>query len=567
MITKVRVHYFKQFEKEEFDLREHIILAGPNNSGKTTLLQAIKVWFLALQKWTVARAESKAKMRSGIPITRKDLTVLPLREMNLLWKDRSVSLKKEEDEEKSGSRKVMRITAEGKGADGAWELSFEFRYQSSEQIYIKPADEHLDSLPRALKEFGVVHVPPFSGIGAEETRYDRPYQDMLIGQGKAGDILRNLLLEIYKQDKNTWDKFCKEVEETFGYRLLEPQYEGRPFILCEYLPGVPGGKGKNGMPELDIASAGSGFHQVLLILAFFYARPATVLLLDEPDAHLHVILQKQIYNKLKKIAAEKACQLIIATHSEVLINNTSPEMILSLYGKPHCLVHDIQRNQVSEALKRLTALDMLLSESSAGLLYVEGETDFNLLSAWAEVLQHPMRNWFSQKPFWNSMQGRQPREAKAHFFALQAIKPAIKGYILLDGDNRDLPDREIGAANLVIGRWQRYEAENYLIHPGALLRYIERQIGPLFSSQAEEYLRDQLSPAVYRAPLDSHDYLTNTAASKTLLPDLFAKVDMLVSKNEYYLIAAQMLKDEIHEEVAQKLDEMHRALGVADEQL
>lgn len=38
----------------------------------------------------------------------------------------------------------------------------------------------------------MVYVPPFSGIGVQETRYDRPYQDMLIGQGKAGDIMRNL---------------------------------------------------------------------------------------------------------------------------------------------------------------------------------------------------------------------------------------------------------------------------------------------------------------------------------------------------------------------------------------
>ncbi len=543
MITKVRVYYFKQFESEEFDLREHIILAGPNNSGKTTLLQAIKIWYLALQKWTVARTDAKGKTRTGVPITRKDLTVLPLREMNLLWKDRSVSLRRDEPEGKPGYPRVMKITVEGKSSEGKWELSFEFRYQSSEQIYIKPSEEHLESLPKALKEFGVVHVPPFSGIGAEETRYDRPYQDMLIGQGKAGDILRNLLLEIYKrEDKDTWNVFCKEVEDIFGYRLLEPQYEGRPFILCEYLPGIPGGKGKNGMTELDIASAGSGFHQVLLILAFFYARPATVLLLDEPDAHLHVILQKQIYNKLKRIAADKGCQLVIATHSEVLINNTSPEMILSLYGKPHCLVHDIQRSQVAEALKRLTALDMLLSESSRGLLYVEGETDFNLLSAWADVLQHPLRKWFSQKPFWNSMQGRQPREAKAHFFALQAIKHDIRGYILLDGDNRELPDHEMAADNLVIGRWSRYEAENYLIHPDALPRFVEKHIGPLFAKQVEEFLRDQLPPALLRDPLHDHDYLVRAATSKTLLPDLFGKIDMLISKNEYYLIAAQMQK-------------------------
>ncbi|MDA8239706.1 MAG: AAA family ATPase [Nitrospiraceae bacterium] len=562
MITKVRVHNFKQFEDEDFDLREHIILAGPNNSGKTTLLQAIKVWHLALQKWTAERGSgSQAKKRSGVPITRKDFTVLPLREMNLLWKDCSVSMKKDESEGKPGYPRVMKISVEGRTQAVPWELSFEFRYQSSEQIYVKPAQEHLESLPNALKEFGVVHVPPFSGIGAEETRYDRPYQDMLIGQGKAGDILRNLLLEIHKkEDKSSWTSFSREIETIFGYKLSAPEYEGKPFIFCEYIPGVPEGRGKEGLPRLDIASAGSGFHQVLLIFAFFYARPASVLLLDEPDAHLHIILQKQIYDRLRQIAADKDCQLIIATHSEVLINSTSPEMILSLYGKPHCLLHDIERQQVAEALKRLTAIDVLLSEQSPGILYVEGESDFNLLKAWAEVLKHPLYDWFMRKPFWHSMQGRQPKEARGHFFALQAMAQGIKAYMLLDGDNREIADHEVAADRLVIGRWRRYEAENYLIHPTALLRFAEHHTGPLFLKGAEDYLHDQLPPAVYRSPLDQHDYLESTPASKTLLPELFRKLDMQIGKNEYYLIAAQMKQDELCNEIKEKLDGIQQAL-------
>jgi hypothetical protein len=127
----------------------------------------------------------------------------------------------------------------------------------------------LQSLPTAAKDFRAVHVPPFSGIGAEETHYDRPYQDLLVGQGKAGDILRNLLLEIFQQeDKTSWNELCSSVEEIFRYRLLPPNYKEKPYILCEYLRGIPRGKGKNGLAQLDVAGAGSGFHQVLLLLAF-----------------------------------------------------------------------------------------------------------------------------------------------------------------------------------------------------------------------------------------------------------------------------------------------------------
>lgn len=573
MIKKVTVRYLKRFAEQEFDLSDHVILAGPNNSGKTTLLQAVMIWNMAMRLWMEKRGPetgSKAKLRTGVPISRRDFTALPLREMNLLWTDTSTALKKVELQEgqKLGQPRVMSITLHGVDGSESWESTFEFRYTSSEQINVKPAGEADSAVPLAARGLQVVHVPPFSGIGAEETGYDLPYQNLLIGQGKAGDILRNLILEVFKKTRydpadDAWPELCKHIREIFHFELLPPEYEGKPFILCEYLPGIARrGQGKGGLSTLDIASAGSGFHQVLLLLSFFYARPATVLLLDEPDAHLHVILQKQIYDRLRLIASQRKCQLLIATHSEILIDGTSPDRILSFYREPHLLLDNPERDQVREAIRRLPSTDILLAEEAGGVLYLEGETDFNLLMAWAKILDHPLHEWLSQSPFWHSNQGRDPREARGHFFALRAIRDSIKGILLLDGDNRAMPDHDLTANGLTISRWQRYEVENYLLVPDALLRFIGRQSLPLFEDAARKHLADEIPPAAYRTPLSEHDYLTNTPASKTLLPGLFAAASMSIKKKEYYLIAAQMLKDEVHPEVRDKLDEIASALGV-----
>ena len=341
------------------------------------------------------------------------------------------------------------------------------------------------------------------------------------------------MLEVYeKEGRKDWDSLSTLVEEIFGYRLLPPKYGGAPFIVCEYLKGIPRSSGKNGLPELDIASAGSGFHQVLLLLGFFFARPSTVLLLDEPDAHLHVILQKQVYDLLRSIASRRRCQLVIATHSEVLIDGTSPSQIVSFYRKPHMLLSDTDRDQVREALKRLTALDILLAEQSPGILYVEGETDFNLLRAWAHVLNHPLASWFIKCPFWHSNQGRNPREARGHFFALRAAGRELPGVLLLDGDNRGLPDREVATEGLAIERWTRYEAESYLMYPEALVRFVVSRTMPLFADLARSFLRDQLPPAVYRDSLGHHDFWVNNPVSKTFLPAFFQEVRLPVSKAE-----------------------------------
>jgi predicted ATPase len=560
MIEKVRVRHFKRFSDKTFDLADHVVLAGPNNSGKTTLLQAIVVWNLALQRWKVA-VKDGGKRRTGVPITRKDFTAVPLREMNLLWTDCSTALRKTEAEEgKTGFPRVMEIELTGVTKPGAtWALTFELRCQGSEQIYVKPSEQHLGSLPPEATALNVVHVPPFSGIGVQETRYDPPYQDLLVGQGKPGDILRNLLLEVYlREGGNEWKELTSEIKEVFGYELKPPQYEGLPYILCEYRP-----TGKHRKPTLDISSAGSGFHQVLMLLAFFYARPSSLLLLDEPDAHLHVILQKQIYDMLRSIAAKRGCQLVIATHSEVLIDGTSPDRIMSFFKDPHRLSVDTERDQVREALKRLTAMDILLADDSQGVLYVEGESDLNLLKSWAKVLKHPLyEKWFLKTPFWHSNKGRNPQEARAHFFALRAIKPNINAYLLLDGDNRNLADREVGADGLVIGRWTRYEAESYLVHPSAIARFLKPRVGDLLASRAHDFLQSELPPAVLTSPMGEHDYLNRTPASKTLLPGVFAAAQDSVPKDEYYLLAEQMTADEIVPEIKQKLDEMARALGV-----
>ena len=85
MIERVTVHHFKRFHEQVFDIEGHVVLAGPNNGGKTSLLQAIAIWNSALRKWlqerepgeTGKKRTSTAKERTGVAVTRRDLTAIP----------------------------------------------------------------------------------------------------------------------------------------------------------------------------------------------------------------------------------------------------------------------------------------------------------------------------------------------------------------------------------------------------------------------------------------------------------------------------------------------------------
>ncbi|HUT31470.1 MAG TPA: AAA family ATPase [Sedimentisphaerales bacterium] len=560
MITKVTLQYFKKFDREEFQLEDRVVLAGPNNSGKSTLLQAIAVWNLALQRWRQERggAKSKRRRRSGFPVSRKDFTAIPLREMNLLWTDRSTAYSKDEEPAaKPGQLKPVTIAVQGAEPAGTpWQVNVAIGYSSREQIYVKLLDkdgEPLTELPPDAAKTQVVHIPPFSGIGAEETKYDHGYQNLLIGQGKPGDILRNLLLEIFKEAPNSWNQLKQDIKELFDYTIIDPSYSDTdPFIVIEYRPF-------DSRKAFDLASAGSGFHQVLTLFGFIYAREASVLLVDEPDAHEHIILQRQVYERLRTVARRRNCQLIVSTHSEVILEETTAQQILSFYGRPHRVCVAEERDQVREALRRLSSLDILATESGHNILYVESDSDINILSAFAKILNHPSTRFFND-PSHYLLRGSDPRQAKAHFFALQAVWPNIRGILLLDRDNKDIEDHDVKAEGLQIVRWERYEIENYLLVPPALLRYIRTVTGQpeLFQSatlqRAEEFLRTQFPPAAFDNPLGDNPFLKSIPASKQVLPNLFASTDLNVPKKDYYQIAEVFKADEVHPHITKNLD-------------
>ena len=576
MITRVVVENFKRFARDEFELRDTMVLAGPNNSGKSTLLQALSTWSLALERWKLGKGrpalestgtKSRAMRRTGQPITRKDFTAIPLREFNLLWHGGATARSKEEiaPGEKPGEPRLIHITVEGSrgaGTEDPWSLTMELRYQSTEQIYVKPVGFPESPIPTPALELSIVHCPPFSGIGADEKRMDRGAQNLEIGKGKPGDILRNLLLEVSEQPAS-WDKLKKDIQELFNLTLLEPVYsEAVPFIVCEYEIGVRNATRKTRPVRLDIASGGSGFHQVLLLLSFFYARPASVVLLDEPDAHLHVILQRQIYERLRTVASKQQCQLLIATHSEVILDATDPTRVISFLGKPHPLLREDQRDQLREAMVRLTTLDLLLAEQGRAVLYCEGSSDFDILSAWADVLDHPAKRFFKD-PFFHANEGRNPREAREHLFALRGIHRDIKGLLLLDGDNRNLPNHEVSADGLSIHRWTRYEIENYLLIPDAIRRTLGRG-DDLFVADEQKraigYLRQELPDAFFKDPLVDMEAVVAISASKKLLPQMFRHANRNFNKNDYFLIAQNMKRHEIHPEVVSVLDQIAKLL-------
>ncbi len=558
MISRLTLRNFKRFREQAFELADSVVLAGPNNAGKSTLLQAIATWKLGLDRWVAQREGGRAVKRSGVAITRADFTAAPLREMNLLWEDRKVT----GPAGMADTRRLIEIVVEGEAGGETWTCGIEFQYANRELVYARPRGakdldrETIRSFPPTeAQELGIVHVPPLSGIERDEPRRDRGMQDLLVGQGRPGEILRNLLFEIAERDGTGWRALASHVHELFRIELIRPAYSSaQPYIVCEYR------EAGHGRP-LDLANAGSGTLQVLLMLAFLYARPATVVLLDEPDAHQHLILQRQVYDLIRGVARERGGQVVLATHSEVVLDATAPERVLGFFGKaPRVLAGRDERDQLREALKRITTTDLLLGRDVGAILYVEGETDEKILREWARTLDHPARVFFD-RAFVHWLGGRSLREARAHFFALRAAFPALRAACLLDGDNRDEPDEQTTRAGLVVLRWRRYEIENYLLQPDAIVRFALRDfelLRPSLEPQVDEEFWRQVPRGTDL--FGDHVSLVRVKASDEFLVPMLERLGRSTPKKDLYLLASAMTDREIHPEVIEKLDRIAEAL-------
>ena len=55
MLTKLTIRNFKRFDSAEIELGNPVVLIGPNNSGKTTALQALALWDIGLRRWNEKR--------------------------------------------------------------------------------------------------------------------------------------------------------------------------------------------------------------------------------------------------------------------------------------------------------------------------------------------------------------------------------------------------------------------------------------------------------------------------------------------------------------------------------
>ena len=567
MLTRLTIRNFKRFGEVDIELGSPVVFVGPNNSGKTSALQALALWDIGLKRWNERRSgRATPEKRPGVTVNRRDLVAIPVPNANLLWRGLHVRDVSNVGGRQQTSNVRIEVTVDGVTEARSWSCGLEFDYANEESFYCRPLRLSEGRTPERMRipsEAGtttIAFLPPMSGLAATETRLDHGAVNVRIGEARTAEVLRNLCHHIREYRPEHWQKLVEQIGGLFGAELEPPRYIAeRGEITMSYRErGV----------TLDLSSAGRGLQQTLLLLAYLYANPGAVLLLDEPDAHLEILRQRQIYHLIADTARESGGQIIAASHSEVLLNEAADrDLVIAFVGRPHRLAEKDRGSQVSKALREIGFEQYYQAEQTGWVLYLEGSTDLSVLQALARRTGHDDAVRALERPFVHYV-ANQPREVQRHFHGLREAIPELRGVALFDRLEREPPDLR-PVERLV---WQRREIENYLCSRDTLESYaaagaVADVPGPLFvGPEAERRVGamreaiDEIASALERLGRGS-PWDPGTKVSDDFLAPLFRAyfgklglAEDLMTKKSFYELAEHVAPGELDPEVREKLD-------------
>ena len=581
LLHYLEIRNFKRFgDTQRIELDHPAVLIGPNNSGKTAAIQALALWSQAVRAWQEKKGQAPPKERTSTSLNRLNIVSVPVRRTRYFWHNAAV---------RTGNRDIRLHIRVGVLHDNRVEpVTMTFRNQGEDLVYCTPDPETL-ARPEVIAKAAALKVEllyPMSGLETEEPVLQRGRIDVLLGQGQTAQVLRNLCLLVWQEDRRHWGRIAEWMERLFRIDLREPVQTGRGSIDLLY-------RQESVKEPLDIALAGRGLQQMLLVFAYLYSHPGSVLLIDEPDAHLEILRQKQVYVLLRELAAENASQVILATHSEVILNEAlDHNLTLLLAGRTDDLA---ARTDIRNTLKHYGAEHYVRALQRGYVLYVEGSTDVEILKALArktghgaaEVWDERINSFYVQDNFSDGgldaelarVEGGFGLTPQRHFFALRNMVPELRGLALLDSDGRERADTDEGG--LRISYWRRYECENYIVTPETLRSFARdryRDAPPLFAGLGEDIddvldnlIRERVFEgreddfAVWKAAEPAARRLLWLARTERLKLSIFAEDffrrlaerfghAMLLRKGELYRLVDFLPADEIAGEVGVKLD-------------
>jgi hypothetical protein len=293
-LQSVRIQRFKRIQDAAIDLGPMNVFVGGNNSGKSSLIQGLHFGVGLLQ--TIALSGS---WKDSTSLNPTQLIYSPAEDIHALGSGGKLF----EDESKAISLDFTLRSGETCGVD--------VRKGRNRNVLVaienKDVAEKLSSLEFPFSVFS----PGLAGIAKHENYVSDGVLLRTLARGDANLILRNILLRLSKSD--AWDAFLEDLREVFPRVEIGVIFEEETAEFIEvYI--------KPESEKVPLELAGTGVLQALQILSYIHRFSPSIIVLDEPDSHLHPNNQRLLCALLRRVAEDRGTQILLTTHSRHVVD-------------------------------------------------------------------------------------------------------------------------------------------------------------------------------------------------------------------------------------------------------
>jgi len=408
-ITLLKIKNFKSIQSLDVYLdRQFSILTGVNNSGKTTVLEALALWSECFEKLlNVAHRSVAEKYRKGYyilgPLNNKyfnfgEINSVRCPDFDDIFRDRNP---------KQPVTIEAVVVSEAKGLEQS--IGFVISNSTNTRYVISLLNEKsfdykkFNTIFSYLNNGGVsaYFSSPVASIEQRENFVTKPILMDAIRQRHSYQYIRNRIYNLYHSS------VFKQFQDDLSFVLYGTASVARITLTCQSdinrdMRVVITYTIDSETVAKDLALLGSGTLQVIEILLDIYQqtdekRDLNLVLLDEPDSHIHRDIQERLIQTLSRTATSN--QVVITTHNESLIRSAQPANLFHIDGTGKGMVHCLYKKELPKlnsphftgpypalntpVIRSMSStsigLDFISAIEADKIIFVEGEDDARLL--------------------------------------------------------------------------------------------------------------------------------------------------------------------------------------------
>lgn len=298
-LKAVQIERFKAIEDAPFDLDTLNVLVGANNSGKSSIIQGLHFGIGLLQTILLQGSWSGGDTIT-MSLNPTQLIYSPSENVSALATGGNLAQAKE-----SSIRLELTL-------DSGEKPSVSIRKGKNRNIVVSVEQAQAARQLASLDQPFSIFSPGLAGISKTEQYLSDGVLLRTIARGDANLVLRNNLLRLWGTSE--WDAFLSDLLEIFRNIQFRVEFEPK---TDEFITVYVKSDNKAWLP---LELAGTGVLQATQILSYIHRFSPSIVVLDEPDSHLHPNNQRLLCTLLRKVAEERSTQILLTTHSRHVVD-------------------------------------------------------------------------------------------------------------------------------------------------------------------------------------------------------------------------------------------------------